>query len=134
MHSADQSGPRITAGPSHGVEVYFRRTRQVRHIRLERGDHSRQFVDLLCRIGLGVHNRPNPWKASRRSLESVLRDAPELGDKPQLRDLLLQRDGHIVTGLQIDQPDESALKLARVRAPVKVGLGFDQNVDQVRHL
>ena len=26
MHSADQSGPRITAGPSHGVEVYFRRT------------------------------------------------------------------------------------------------------------
>jgi len=62
----------------------------------------------------------------------VLRDAPELGDKPQLRDLLLQRDGHIVTG-QIDQSDESALELARVRAPVEVGLGFDQNVDQVGH-
>jgi len=59
----------------------------------------------------------------------VLRDAPELGDKPQLRDLLLQRDGHIVTGLQIDQSDESALELARVRAPIEVGLGFDQNVD-----
>jgi len=134
MHSADQSGASITAGPSHGVDVYFRRTRQVRHIRLERGDHSQQFVDLLCNIGVGVHKPPKPWKALRRSLKSVLRDAPELGDKPQLRDLLLQRDGHIVTGLQIDQSDESALELARVRAPIEVGLGFDQNVDQVRHL
>jgi len=52
MHSADQSGPRITAGPSHGVEVYFRRTRQVRP---QRGDHSQEFVDLLCGIGVGVH-------------------------------------------------------------------------------
>ena len=62
MHSADQSGASITAGPSHGVEVYFRRTRQVRHIRLERGDHSQKFVDLLCNIGVGVDKPPKPGK------------------------------------------------------------------------
>jgi hypothetical protein len=40
----------------------------------------------------------------------VLRDAPELGDKPQLSKLLLQWD--VLARFKIHQPDEGALELA----------------------
>jgi len=53
------------------------------------------------------------------------RHPPELARELQLGDLLLQRRGNFVTGLEVNQPDESPLKLAWVRAPVQIGLRFD---------
>src|SRR4051812_15454682 len=55
MHSADQPRPRITARPFNGVEICFRGARQMRYIRLERRNHSEEFIDLLCRIVVGWH-------------------------------------------------------------------------------
>jgi glutathione S-transferase len=63
----------------------------------------------------------------------VLRDAPELGDEPQLGKLLLQGHSDVLARFKIHQPDEGALELAWICAPVEIRLGFDQDVDQVRH-
>ena len=52
----------------------------------------------------------------------MLRHAPEPPRELQLGDHLLQRRGNVVTGLEVNQADESPLKLARVRAPVQIGL------------
>jgi len=46
-------------------------------------------------------------------------------DHPQLRNLLLQGDGDIVPGLQVYEPNERALEVARICAPVEIGLRFD---------
>jgi len=56
----------------------------------------------------------------------VLRDAPELGDEPQLGKLLLQWHRHVLARFKIHQPDEGALELAWICAPVEIRLGFDQ--------
>jgi len=58
---------------------------------------------------------------------------PSLSRELQLGDHLLQRRGNVVTGLEVNQADESPLKLARVRAPVQIGLRFDQDVYQICH-
>jgi hypothetical protein len=42
----------------------------------------------------------------------VLRDAPELGDEPQLGKLLLQWHSDVLARFKIHQPDEGALQLA----------------------
>ena len=57
----------------------------------------------------------------------MLRDAPELGD--ELGKLLLQWHCDVLTRFKIHQPDESALELAWICAPVEIRLGFDQDVD-----
>jgi glutathione S-transferase len=64
---------------------------------------------------------------------SVLRHAPELGNEPQLGKLLLQGHSDVLARFKIHQPDEGALELAWICAPVEIRLGFDQDVDQVRH-
>jgi len=51
----------------------------------------------------------------------VLRHPPELARELQLGDLLLQRHGNVVTGLEVNQSDEGALEFARIRAPVQLG-------------
>ena len=70
---------------------------------------------------------------SERLDRSVLRHAPELAREPQLGDLLLQRRGNVVPGLEVDQPHERPLELARVSAPVELGLRFDEDVHQICH-
>ena len=43
----------------------------------------------------------------------------------QLRNLLLQGDGDIVAELQVYEPNERALEVARICALVEIGLRFD---------
>jgi hypothetical protein len=55
----------------------------------------------------------------------VLRYPSELAGHPQLRNLLLQWDGDIVAGLEVYEPQERALEVARICTPVELGLRFD---------
>jgi len=66
-----------------------------------------------------------PDSAALIGRQSVLRYPSELVDHPQLRNLLLQGDGDIVPGLQVYEPNERALEVARICAPVEIGLRFD---------
>jgi len=50
---------------------------------------------------------------------SVLRDAPELGDEPQLGKLLLQGHSDVLARFKIHQPDEGALELRSVWASIR---------------
>jgi hypothetical protein len=55
----------------------------------------------------------------------VLRYPSELAGHPQLGNLLLQWDGDIVAGLEVYEPKERALEVARICTPVELGLRFD---------
>jgi hypothetical protein len=63
----------------------------------------------------------------------MLRHSPQLGNKPQLRELLLERNRNILAGLKLYKPDERALQLARICAPIEISLCLNQDVHQVRH-
>src|SRR5215208_2781359 len=72
-----------------------------------------------------LRNGLAPDSAALIGRQSVLCYPPELARHLQLRNLLLQGDGDIVAGLQVYEPNERALEVARICAPVEIGLRFD---------